>query len=133
MARQPETFIYSIFSNKDNVKKVWYVGRSGYPELRFKQHAEGVKTNDKIRWLFSKANAEGVTLYLDILERVPLWDKWQDDSWKPRESHWISHYRKLGHPLLNHPSSNGGECTAYEGNGYKPVTYSESFVPPTLK
>ena len=97
--------IYGLTHPKTGV--VWYVGASGHPSLRIRQHrARGTK---KVRaWIRNNG-----TPTKTILETVTL------KNWRERERHWIATCRNLNPDLLN--VSKGGVGHA-GGSDIEPFT-----------
>lgn len=79
-----KTFIYALRHPKTH--HVAYVGKSNYPELRYRQHIH--QGRPKVKAWVAALKKKGLDPELFILQECSI------DIWKERERHWIALFRE---------------------------------------
>lgn len=96
-----KVFIYGLAD--PTTKRIHYVGKSEYPEQRYKCHLADkphVTSKDNRLWI-RRLREKGLAPELVILEQV------KRNNWQEAEQRWVTRLRRQGEPLNNrHP---GGE------------------------
>lgn len=95
-------YVYAL--TDPDTEEVCYIGRTVNPYKRNLAHGDVSLRWDKspkAKWM-AELKAQGKTPNMHVLEACAF------DGWQEGEQRWISHYRKVGAPLLNKKMGGGG-------------------------
>src|SRR3990167_7541172 len=93
-------YIYALVDPRNY--EIRYIGKSIYPNIRYKQHLKDITYNPhKQHWIKMLASL-GLQPLLEILEEV------DNDNWQDIEIWYIEETKKCGHRLLNMTSGGDG-------------------------
>jgi predicted GIY-YIG superfamily endonuclease len=87
-------FVYELVDPRTDITA--YIGITGDPNRRFKEHLGGYGTNDENKDWIKKLQVEGNKPRMKVLEMVEN----KKVAFK-RERHWIKYYTSVGIPLTN--------------------------------
>jgi len=109
-----KTFIYTLSDTNNNIK---YVGKSDYPNVRFKKHLIESKKNNthKEKWINSLLQNNKLPI-LEIIDEVP------NSEWEFWETFWIAQLKIWGFKLTN--GTIGGEGS----NGFQGRKHNKSTI-----